>query len=209
MGAFSGRRTQKVHLHMTESDLSKDRILDWIFHLFRPVSFINFLRERDYQRRSLDLLYKFWLPPIIVSLAINSIIFYSIGIDVESRKPLVILGIVFGAFELLAECMILYLLLRMMSDSIQAGETLVCFTIIVIFSPILTLFAAPNTYYRASLLREISAQHFGLAASIKYFLANAPNLQATISNRIYFPGQYLLERISAGLNRDSLAGLNS
>jgi hypothetical protein len=183
-----------------EANLPNERTLDWFFHVFRPISMLNVLLDKDYQNRSGQLFYKFWLFPIVLSLFVKAIIFYSFGVDVESHKAISVLTLAFDTFELFAECFILYLLLLIINPRVRVGKVFVCYTIIVTFSPVLTLLAAPDTYYRIAVLKEISDQHLSLAASVKYLLDNAVNLQVTINERIHFPGQFVLGYTSGLVN---------
>jgi hypothetical protein len=195
IGAWHDTHAKKAFTDVTDSDeaaLSNERILDWFFHVFRPIHMLNLLFEKGYENRPRHLFYKFWLFPIALSLLVKTIIFYSFGIDVEAHKTISVLIFAFDIFELFAECFILYLLLLIINPRVRVGQVFVCYTIIAIFSPVLTLLAAPDTYYRISVLKEISDQHLGLAASLKYFLDNAANLQSTINERIHFPGQFIL-----------------
>jgi hypothetical protein len=179
---------------MTDSSSSvhNERIVDWAVHVFRPIEMVNQLVKKNYQDRLTETIYKFWLLPIGVSLLINAVILYSYGIDVEAHKAFSALTVVLDTVELVAECFILFGLLIAMGATVRVGDVFVCYTVIVIFSPLFTLLAAPNVYYRVSLLEQIKGQHLDFAASLKYFLNNAADLAKLINEQLYFPGRPIL-----------------
>jgi hypothetical protein len=172
--------------------LENDRIYDWAIHMFRPVAMVNRLLDKNYEDKLTETVFKYWLLPIVVSLLINSVILYSFGINVEEHKFLSALTVVLDTVELIAECFILYALLVMVGARPYVGDVFVCYTVIVVFSPVFAILAAPNTYFRIAMLEQIRQQHLSAAASLQYFLDNAANLKKLIDEKINFPGQNIL-----------------
>ncbi len=129
--------------------MSPERLFDilriWIECLIHPLAYIEEMLHRYEEQKSLALLKDVWFPSIFLSIIVNYPILRLFGVE-WTNIPFYVIEQTILLVSLFVNVLIVHLFMRMSGMLSRWGETIVLYTIVVIYTPISAIISLPASY---------------------------------------------------------------
>jgi hypothetical protein len=154
--------------------------INWLTNLFSPIDAIRdaLVRRYDDVKRLRKLVHSFWLFPILLSMALDGLVFFRFGINLVQNVPFLILYTTAVALRLLAGPAILFATLAALGARMRLGLIFVCYTVVVIYSPFVSVTDMPSSFVRFETVKDVLSQNLSFLDSLSYFRDNVAALNA-------------------------------
>jgi len=155
--------------------------LDWVTQLSNPTRLMRSALDEQRKNELPSMFKKFWLFPILLSFTLDGILFYVYDIDFESHPLFIGLYILCITFKLFFDALFLYAILWLVGSRPAFGVVCACYSVFVVFSPILSVSSIPATYHQYSLIQEVKAQHLDAINSWLFYRDHVQQQGKTIN----------------------------
>ena len=153
----------------------------WLVYLFRPYAAIGDIFEQKLQDSPSAIVGKFWFIPIALTLSTDFVVLRFFGADFANYWPLTLLYLAFVSLKLVFEAFVLFAVLHLMKVDVSPGMSFVCFTLIVIYTPLFSWIGIPQAVHMYDLVALLKSQHLNFADTITYFVAHATEINKKIA----------------------------
>lgn len=144
--------------------------LNWLFQIVRPIETLNFAIEAG-RRDVKELFSEYWAFPILLSVAINTLVYHKYGIDsyLNSTNLLVI---VLSSLNVFVGAMCLYAALALSRARVELAQVLSAYTISVIYAPLLTFISIPTQLNIFRVMTVLQSKHIDTLHALPYFFTH-------------------------------------
>ena len=153
----------------------------WLVQLFRPYSIVRAIFEQNLQDNPSGIVASFWFIPIVLLLGTDFVVLHFYGADFATYWPLTLLYLAFVSLKLVFEAFVLFAVLRLMSVNVTPGMAFVCFSLIVIYTPLFSWIGIPQAVHTYDLLTLLKSQHLNFADTVTYFFVHAKEINEKLA----------------------------
>jgi hypothetical protein len=149
----------------------------WVKWTASPLNLIEQCLRENYQTDTERLVKDYWIFPIVVSVAVEAGVLAAYNIDLLSRVPLTLMYVIFVLMRSLIATAVLFCLLRLFRIRADFGTVALCYTIAVVYSPVVGALGIPYTSEAFSLVARMTAEHVNPSDVLPYLLQHGKELQ--------------------------------
>jgi hypothetical protein len=150
--------------------------LDWAQQLINPLNVVRCSLRENYHDDLSALFVKYWAFPIVLTFAANAVVFHIYNIEITQHLEFLILYLVSLSLKLFFAAFIIHATLKVVGLESKLGVVFLCYSIIVIYSPIMSCLVIPNTFNLYSMLKQIKDLHLDLITLYHYFFDHVGEL---------------------------------
>jgi hypothetical protein len=142
-----------------------------------PLTLIQQCLGANYHHDPEKLLKDYWIIPIFISVAVEAGVLAAYNIELLSRIPLTVTYVIFVLSRSLIATAVLFWVLRVFGLRAEFGTVALCYTVAVVYSPLVGALALPSTSRAFSLVARMAAEHVTPADVLPYLMQYGKELQ--------------------------------
>ena len=142
-----------------------------------PLALIQQCLSENYQHDPEKLVKDYWIVPIFISVAVEAGVLAAYNIELLSRIPLTVTYVIFVLSRSLIATAVLFWVFRLFRVRVEFGTVALCYTVAVVYSPLLGALALPSTSRAFSLVAGMTAEHITPADVLPYLMQYGKELQ--------------------------------